>query len=116
AINDWITRTDAKRARPHSHTLHRLFNCFGNRTHACAPRGYGRHAAEILQAFRKAACVPIDVAVKLRKGHDIRHATILSILIILLVHQFEITPEAFANFSPGLEQSDNPGITTSISH
>jgi hypothetical protein len=25
------------------------------------------------------------------------------------VHQFEITPEAFANFSPGLERSDNPG-------
>jgi len=24
-------------------------------------------------------------------------------------HQFEITPKAFANFSPGLERSDNPG-------
>jgi len=25
------------------------------------------------------------------------------------VRQFEITPKAFANFSPGLERSDNPG-------
>jgi len=24
---------------------------------------------------------------------------------------FEITPKAFANFSPGLERSDNPGKT-----
>jgi hypothetical protein len=28
---------------------------------------------------------------------------------ILGVHQFETTPKAFANFSPGLERSDNPG-------
>jgi hypothetical protein len=27
-----------------------------------------------------------------------------------LVRQFEITPKALANFSPGLERSDNPGI------
>jgi len=25
------------------------------------------------------------------------------------LRQFEITPEALANFSPGLERSDNPG-------
>src|SRR5689334_24878310 len=28
---------------------------------------------------------------------------------IEVVRQFEITPKAFANFSPGLERSDNPG-------
>ena len=28
----------------------------------------------------------------------------------MVVHQFENTPKAFANFSPGLEHSDNPGI------
>jgi hypothetical protein len=33
-----------------------------------------------------------------------------------VVHQFEITPKAFANFSPGLERSDNPGIRTSDTH
>jgi len=27
-----------------------------------------------------------------------------------------ITPKAFANFSPGLERSDNPGIRTLNSH
>jgi hypothetical protein len=25
--------------------------------------------------------------------------------------RYELTPKALANFSPGLEQSDNPGIT-----
>jgi hypothetical protein len=68
-IKDWISRTDAKRSRPHPHTLHRLFNRLRDRAHACATRGHGRHAAEILQAFRKAACVPIYVAVKLGKYH-----------------------------------------------
>jgi len=29
---------------------------------------------------------------------------------IRVVHQFEITPQAFANFSPRLERSDNPGL------
>ncbi len=28
--------------------------------------------------------------------------------------QFELTPKAFANFSPGFERSENPGITFSI--
>jgi hypothetical protein len=27
------------------------------------------------------------------------------------VIQFELTPKALANFSPGLERSDNPGFT-----
>jgi len=27
--------------------------------------------------------------------------------------QFELTPKALANFSPGLERSDNPGAVTS---
>ena len=26
-----------------------------------------------------------------------------------VVHQFEITPKAFANFSPGFEHRENPG-------
>ncbi len=26
--------------------------------------------------------------------------------------QFELTPKAFANLSPGLERSDNPGLRT----
>jgi len=28
--------------------------------------------------------------------------------------QFENTPKAFANFSPGLERSDNPGLTNKM--
>ena len=32
----------------------------------------------------------------------------------LVVHQFEITPKAFANFSPRLERSDNLGIDHKI--
>src|SRR6185369_6995739 len=68
-VKDRISRADAKRSRPHPHALHRLFNRFCDRAHACATRGHGRHAAEILQAFRKAACVPIYVAVKLGKRH-----------------------------------------------
>jgi hypothetical protein len=47
-----------------------LFNRLGDRSHTRATRGYGRHAAEILQTFRKAACVPIYVAIELGKGHD----------------------------------------------
>jgi len=35
------------------------------------------------------------------------------ILLIRVVHQFETTPKAFANLSPGLERSDNPGRDTS---
>ena len=27
----------------------------------------------------------------------------------MVVHQFEITPKAFANFSPGFEHRENPG-------
>src|SRR6185436_5387514 len=69
AVKNRISRTDAKRPRPHAYSLHRLFNRLGDRAHACAARSNGWHAAEILQAFRKAACVPIDVAVKLGKGH-----------------------------------------------
>ena len=67
AIDDRIAGADAKRARAHANSLHRLFNCFGNGAHACAARGHGRHAAEILQTLRKAACVPVYIAVELDK-------------------------------------------------
>jgi hypothetical protein len=30
---------------------------------------------------------------------------------ILVVPQFELTPKALANFSPGFERSENPGLT-----
>src|ERR1700741_749659 len=74
AIDDWISGADAERARSHAHALHRLFDRLGNRAHACTARGHGRHAAKILQPFRKTACVPIDVAVKLGKGHYRTHS------------------------------------------
>jgi len=31
-----------------------------------------------------------------------------------VVHQFKITPEAFANFSPGFEHRENPGTQFGI--
>src|ERR1051325_2669388 len=31
--------------------------------------------------------------------------------LLSVMHQFEITPKALANVSPGLERSDNPGYT-----
>jgi hypothetical protein len=67
AVEDRISGADTKRARAHAHSLHRLFDCFGNGAHARAARGHGRHAAEILQALRKAARVPVYIAVKLSK-------------------------------------------------
>ena len=36
--------------------------------------------------------------------------TIVNVSHITVVHQFDITPKAFANFSPGFERSENPGI------
>jgi len=35
-------------------------------------------------------------------------------LDMLVVHQFEFTPKAFANVSPELERSDNSGIAIKI--
>jgi len=32
-------------------------------------------------------------------------------MIIKCSHLWQLTPKAFANFSPGLERSDNPGAT-----
>jgi hypothetical protein len=36
-------------------------------------------------------------------------ASFINVIALQIVHQFEITPKAFANFSPRLERSDNLG-------
>src|SRR4051812_40471614 len=71
AVNDWITRADAKRARADADSLHRLLDRLCNRAHTRATRGDGGHAAKLLQPLRKTACVPVYISIKLRKGQSV---------------------------------------------
>src|SRR6185503_3703722 len=72
AVNDRITGADAKRARAHANSLHRLLDRLSYGAHAGAARRNGRHAAEVLQALRKATRVTIYVPVELRKRHNLK--------------------------------------------
>src|SRR6185437_9793759 len=71
AVNDRITRTNAKRARADADPLHRLFDRLRNRAHARAARGHRWHAAKLLQSLGKAACVPVYISIKLRENQSV---------------------------------------------
>src|SRR5688500_4548932 len=83
AIQDRISRTDAKRPRAHADSLHRLFDRLSNRAHACATRGDGGHAAEVLQALRKATGVTIYVTIEFCNRHSYTKSTKLVDLFLV---------------------------------
>jgi hypothetical protein len=71
AVDNGITSANAKRARADSHALHHLFYSFCHGAHAGAPRGYGRHATERLQALGEGARMPVNISIKASESHNL---------------------------------------------
>ena len=69
AVDNRIAIADTKRARANADALHHLFDSLGNRAHARAARGDGRHAAKRLQPLGKTARMPVNVSIKASERH-----------------------------------------------
>ncbi len=69
AVDNRVAIADAKRARANTYALHHLFDSFGNRAHARAARGDGRHAAKRLQPLGKTARMTVNVSIEASERH-----------------------------------------------